>query len=144
MTEIQMVYDFLEKIGFTHPLHPAMTHIPMGMVLGALTFRIASFLPRLEGLAKTAYHCVVLGFLGMFPTVIAGLMDWQHRFEGAWEGLIIGKMVLAGILAILMVVIMVMDDPENRRFLDKRTGFYFLMILVAVGLGYSGGELTYG
>lgn len=141
MTET--IFQFLAKVGFHHPIHPAFTHIPMGMVLGAVTFRFASFLPRLKMLAKTSYYCVVLGFLGLFPTVFTGYLDWQHRFSGEWETLIIVKMVLASLLGILMITILVMDDPETPKF-DKKTGFYFLMLLLAVGLGYSGGELVFG
>lgn len=141
MTE--MIFEFLAKIGFLHPVHPALTHIPMGMVMGAVTFRFASFLPKLKFLAKTGYHCVILGLLGLPPTVFTGYLDWQHRYEGAWEALIIVKMVLAGLLGVLMMVIAIMDDPEDPR-LDKRTWFYLGMIVLAVGLGFSGGELIFG
>lgn len=120
-----------------------MTHIPMGMAMAAFVFRFASFLPRLKMLARTGYHCIILGFLGIFPTVFTGLLDWQHRYEGHWEGLIILKMVLASLLALVMIFVAIKDDPENVR-LDKVTVAYFLMILLAVGLGYSGGELQYG
>ena len=144
MTELtQVIFDFLSKIGFTHPLHPAMTHIPMGMAMGAFVFRFASFLPKLKMLARTGYHCIILGFLGIFPTVFAGLLDWQHRYDGHWEGLIILKMILAGLLAITMLFVAIKDDPENVRF-DKITACYFLMLLLAIGLGYCGGELQYG
>jgi uncharacterized membrane protein len=141
MTEI--IFEFLNKIGFTHPLHPALTHIPMGMVMGAAVFRIASFLPRLKFLAKTGYHCIILGLLGVFPTAFAGYLDWQHTFGGEWEFLIILKIVLAAVLTILLAAIAFTDDPENTRF-DKKTFFYILIVLVAIGLGFSGGELQYG
>lgn len=141
MTEI--IFDFLNKVGFTHPLHPALTHIPMGMVMGAVTFRMASFLPKLKFLAKTGYHCVILGLLGIFPTVFTGYLDWQHTFGGEWEFLIILKMVLAVALTVLLVTIAIVDDPETRKF-DKKTLFYLLIVLLAIGLGFSGGELQYG
>ncbi|MBU0971400.1 MAG: hypothetical protein KKC20_12175 [Proteobacteria bacterium] len=141
MTE--MIFEFLSKVGFTHPLHPALTHIPMGMVMGAVVFRLASFLPRLKFLAKTGYHCVILGLLGIAPTAFTGYLDWQHRYAGAWEFLIILKMVLASILTVVLVSIAFMDDPENPK-LDKKTGFYILIVLLAIGLGFSGGELQYG
>lgn len=141
MTEI--IFEFLNKIGFNHPLHPALTHIPMGMVMGAVVFRLASFLPRLRILAKTGYHCVVLGLLGVFPTVFTGYLDWQHTFGGQWEFLIILKMTLAVVLTLLLVFITFMDDPENPRF-DQKTLFYVLTLIVAIGLGFSGGELQYG
>ena len=141
MTEI--IFEFLNKIGFTHPLHPALTHIPMGMAMGAVTFRLASFLPKLKFLAKTGYHCVVLGLLGVFPTAFAGYLDWQHTYMGQWEFLIILKMVLAAGLTILLTAIVIMDDPETPKF-DKKTLFYLLIVLLAIGLGFSGGELQYG
>ncbi len=144
MTELtQMIFGYLGKVGFTHPLHPAMTHIPMGMVMGALVFRFASFLPRLKALARTGYHCVILGLIGMAPTVFAGLLDWYHRYEAQWEGLIILKMILAGLLTIAMVFVAIKDDPENPKF-DKVTACYLLLLVLAIGLGFSGGELQYG
>ena len=140
---IETVYELLSKVGFHHPLHPAFTHIPMGMVMGAVVFRFASFLPKLKMLAKTGYHCVILGLLGLFPTVVTGIMDWQHRYGGEWESLIIIKMVLAALLCAALIVVMLKDDCENRKF-DWITGLYFLLILMAVGLGYSGGDLVFG
>lgn len=140
MTEV--IFEFLNKIGFVHPLHPALTHIPMGMVMGAVTFRLVSFLPRLKVLARTGYHCIILGLLGMFPTAFSGYLDWQHTFGGNWDFLIILKMVLAIILTVLLATIAIVDDPENPRF-DKTTLFYFLTLLLAIGLGFSGGELTH-
>jgi uncharacterized membrane protein len=141
MTEI--IFEFLNKIGFAHPLHPALTHIPMGMVMGAVTFRLASFLPRLKYLAKTGYHCIVLGLLGIFPTAFTGFLDWQHTYGGELEFLIVFKMVLAVILTIVLATIIITDDPENPKF-DKKTLFYLLTVLLAIGLGFSGGELQYG
>ena len=140
---VQTIFEFLNNLGFTHPLHPALTHIPMGMVMGAVTFRLASFLPKLKFLAKTGYHCIVLGLLGIFPTAFAGYLDWQHTFGGEWEFLIILKIVLAAVLTIVLVTIAIIDDPENPKF-DKKTLFYLLTVLLAIGLGFSGGELQYG
>jgi uncharacterized membrane protein len=141
MTEV--IFGFLSSIGFTHPIHPAFTHIPMGMVIGAVVFRLASFLPRMKMLARTGYHCVILALLGIAPTIFTGYLDWQHRFGGNWEFLIVLKMVLAAVLTVLLLLTAIKDDPENRGF-DRRTAWYLLMVVVAIGLGYSGGELQYG
>ena len=140
---VEMIFEFLAKFGFTHPLHPGLTHLPMGMAMGAVTFRLACFLPKLKGLAKTGYHCVILGLLGIPPTVITGYMDWQHRYGGEWENLIIIKMVLALILTGLFLAIAIKDDPDNPK-LDNNTGLYVIVVIFAIGLGFSGGELLYG
>jgi uncharacterized membrane protein len=141
MTET--IFTFLNSVGFAHPLHPALTHIPMGMVMGAVVFRMASFLPRMKYLAKTGYHCVILGLLGIPPTVFAGYLDWQHTYGGQWEFLIILKMILAGILTITLAAIAIKDDPQDPKF-NKLTLLYILIVIVAGGLGFSGGELQYG
>lgn len=141
MTEF--IFEFLGKIGFTHPVHPALTHIPMGMVMGGITFRVASLLPSLKFLAKTGYHCIVLGLLGIFPTVFTGYLDWQHTFGGEWEFLIILKMILAVLLTIVLATIIIKDDPAQPR-LDMKTLYYILSMIIAIGLGFSGGELQYG
>ncbi len=141
MTEA--IFEFLNSIGFTHPLHPAMTHIPMGMVMGAVTFRLVSLIPKFKYLAKTGYHCVIFGLLGIVPTVLTGVLDWQHTFGGEWEFLVILKMILAAALTIILVTIIVKDDPEQPK-IDNNTLLYLITVLVAIGLGYSGGELQYG
>jgi len=94
-------------------------------------------------LARTGYHCVILALLGVAPTVFTGYLDWQHRYGGVWEFLIVLKMVLAAVLTIVLFAVAIKDDPENRK-LDRYTGFYLLLLLVTIGLGYSGGELQYG
>jgi hypothetical protein len=94
-------------------------------------------------LAKTGYHCVILALVGVIPTIFTGYLDWQHRFGGEWEFLIVLKMFLAAVLTVLLLVTAIKDDPENRGF-NRLTGWYVLMALVAIGLGFSGGELQYG
>lgn len=140
---VESLFEFLNSIGFRHPVHPALTHIPMGMAMGAATFRFVSFLPRMKSLAKTGYHCAILGLLGIFPTAFTGYLDWQHTFEGAMEFLIVLKMILAVVLLALFIAIAIKDDPENPAF-DYRTLLYVLVVLVSIGLGFSGGELQYG
>jgi uncharacterized membrane protein len=140
---VEMIFELLNKVGFEHPLHPAITHIPMGMAMGAATFRLASFLPKMKFLAKTGYHCAMFGILGIFPTAFTGYLDWQHTYGGELEFLIILKMILAVVLFGLFTAIGFLDDPENPK-IDYKTILYLLIIFVAIGLGFSGGELQYG
>ncbi len=140
---VEIIFDLLNSVGFRHPLHPGLTHIPMGMAMGAATFRLASFIPKMKVLAKTGYHCVILGILGILPTAFTGYLDWQHTYGGTLEFLIILKMVLATVLLGLMAAIGIWDDPENPKF-NHITIFYLLLVFVAIGLGFSGGELQYG
>ncbi|MHB1620590.1 MAG: DUF2231 domain-containing protein [Sulfuricella sp.] len=96
------VYKLLDQLGYSYPIHPAEVHIPIGLIAGALLFRIAATLFRQPGLGKTAYHCTILAGIFLFPTVLFGLMDWQHFYAGAWLFPIKIKMVLAAILIVLV------------------------------------------
>jgi len=140
---VEMIFELLNSVGFKHPVHPALTHIPMGMAMGAATFRFVSLIPKLKFLAKTGYHCIILGLLGIFPTAFTGYLDWQHTFGGTLEFLIILKMALAAILLGLFAFIAAKDDTDNPKF-DYVTLLYLLIVFVAIGLGFSGGELQYG
>jgi hypothetical protein len=44
---IEFIYQFLAKFGYTHPLHPVLTHIPIGMVMGAFLFLLIAYLKTL-------------------------------------------------------------------------------------------------
>jgi len=137
---IELIYQVLEQVGFTHPLHPAVTHLPMGMSIGACLFGIASL--KFEELARTAHHCVILALIFVPPTVVAGIMDWQHFFDGYWSTHIIIKMILAVVLTVLLLAAIRAGSPERG---NPRAAIvlYALCLLTAVGLGYTGGDLQY-
>ncbi len=141
MTEL--VFKLLEMVGFMHPLHPALTHIPMGMVMGAFFFGLGGIFLKKPELLKSSTHCVGLGLLFIIPTAFAGYLDWQYKFEGTWEALIVIKMVLAFVLTILMGIAFQLGRKEET---DPKIllGLYVLCLFCAVGLGFSGGELQYG
>lgn len=139
---IEGLYALLEKVGFGHPLHPMLTHVPMGMIIGAVVFSLAGLKWKNQNLGQTAYHCSLLALLAIVPVIIAGMLDWQHFMDGNWGTLIIVKMVLATILTLLLAVSVVM----KHRGAEAKTLciIYLLCLACAGGLGYSGGELVYG
>jgi uncharacterized membrane protein len=137
---VETIFAFLEQIGFSHPLHPIFTHVPMGMIIGAVVFSFLG-LKWQNHLPQTAAHCAVLAIISIFPTIISGILDWQHRLEGGWESLIIIKMVLSVVLTVLLAVSIIArrnGATPLRVFL-----LYFLCLVCAGGLGFSGGELAY-
>jgi uncharacterized membrane protein len=141
MTEF--VFNLLESIGFHHPIHPVVTHLPMGMIMGGLLFGMASYFLKKPELARTALYCSVLALIGVFPTVLFGYMDWQHSYEGEWMFLIKLKMVLAAVLVGLLAAC-VKVNSKNDSVTTAGLTLYILCMLTAIGLGYSGGELLFG
>ena len=140
---IEFMYGLLKTVGFAHPLHPAVTHIPMGMIMGAFFFRAAALFLKMDYLAKSAYYCVVLAIIGIPPTVFFGITDWQHKYGGEWEALIIYKMSAATVLTIVLGIIIKIDKPEEPAK-DVRSLLYLVALMIAISLGFSGGELMFG
>ena len=138
---IEFVYTTLAAVGYTHPLHPASTHIPMGMLLGGFIFRLASF--KWEDLCKTANYCLVLALIFTPVSAVLGLMDWQHRLYGKMNNLILAKLFLT---SCLLVVLAVTLYREYKKTVSPRglTLAYAALFLLASGLGLVGGELAYG
>lgn len=138
---IEFIYSTLAAIGFTHPLHPVITHVPMGMVIGAFMFQAASF--KWEELSKTAFNCIVLAAIFLPPTALFGYMDWQHRYNGHLSRIILAKMILACVLFLLLLTEIYL---ERKGKLDRKSAaaLYTLNLLTAVGLGFLGGQLIFG
>jgi hypothetical protein len=118
-----------------------MTHLPMGMAMGAFLFGLASL--RWASLTATARHCIVLGVLFVPPTIVLGFFDWLHFYDGDLEYPFKFKIALAFILPLLFIAALLAGRGErsNPRL---RIVLYALCLLVAIGLGYLGGEVTHG
>ncbi len=140
---IGFIYNMVAALGYTHPLHPAITHIPMGMVIGGFIFALFSLLLRKEDLATSAHHCFTLALIFVVPTVIAGYMDWQHSFMAEWNNLILTKIILAAIFVLLLLVAFFAGRNRGLSVLIILI-IYALCLVVAIGLGFVGGELQYG
>ncbi|OGR78164.1 MAG: hypothetical protein A2X32_02045 [Elusimicrobia bacterium GWC2_64_44] len=138
---IEFVYSTLASLGYTHPLHPASTHLPMGLVLGAFLFQLASL--KWEDLAKTVYYCLILALVTAPIAAVSGLLDWQHRLHGKLNGLIAAKL---GLTALLMAVLGFIIYKYRAGALTWRamTAWCALAALLAAALGLIGGELVYG
>lgn len=138
---IDFMYHTLESFGHTHPIHPVLTHIPMGMLIGGFIFAILAL--KLKELKKTAYYCFVLALITLPPTILFGITDWLYRFNGVWSGLIISKYVMGGILLVMLAVVAVLGRKEDIKY-NNILVLYALCMLLAMGLGYVGGEIIYG
>lgn len=136
-------YEFLKNLGYPHPPHPPLTHMPIGLVTGALIFGCAALILRRPILGLTARHCLILAWLFWFPAVLLGLMDWQHFYGGVWLHEIKMKLVLAGILGVLLTIgLFVGRHPETEG--KGPLIIYALCFFAVVGLGWYGGNLVFG
>jgi len=140
---VESIYSLLNVIGFTHPLHPALTHIPIGLIIGALVFRALSVALEKPVLTRTARHCLILALATLPLVALLGIIDWQHFYKGAWIFQIKVKTGLAAaLLALLSLVILFDSERYEARW--KCLSGYLICGILAITLGFFGGELVYG
>ncbi len=138
---INAFYTFLASFGYTHPIHPVVTHIPMGMILGGVLFALASF--KKEDLLKTTHYCFILALIFIPPTILFGITDWQYRFYGEWGPWIAAKFILAGLLTAVLAMTVYVGWKEKAGK-NVLVGLYILSAILATGLGFIGGHIQYG
>lgn len=139
---IDAFYDFLDRIGYLHPIHPAMVHMPIGLVVGATAFIGISAFPRFRQFRVSGHHALTLALVFWFPTVLFGIMDWQRNLGGAWLFLIKMKLVLAAALLVFLVAGVVLGY-RGKTSLKVLAPIYGLCFALVVVLGYFGGKLVY-
>jgi len=134
----QDVKNALHGVWLGHPLHPAITDVPVG------SWTVAAALDLLEMRGDSNYQsgadfAVLLGLLSALPAAISGATDWSDtqgkaQRVGAVHGMLnLGAAaVYAGSLA---------ARQAERRGIGRALGFLgFGMVLVSA---YLGGELSY-
>jgi uncharacterized membrane protein len=140
---MEFLYRIAENVGFDHPLHPALTHMPIGLVISAFIFLLAAItFKRNSSLTKTAYHCIFLALIFLFPAAFLGYTDWWHFYAGVWLFPIKIKIALTIMLLIFLTLGLIME-MRNLGGLISKSVIYLLCVICVIGLGYYGGELVF-
>jgi mono/diheme cytochrome c family protein len=140
---IDSLYAFLNKIGFTDPLHAPLTHMPIGLVTGALLFFLVAVIFNRRVLMLTARHVSILAFIFVFPTILFGVLDWLHFFRAALITPIKIKMILAAVVLVVLAAGIILGSEIKVRTAPQLV-LYALAFVSVVGLGYYGAKLVYG
>jgi uncharacterized membrane protein len=143
MTIFNPFYQVLAAIGFTDPIHPPLTHMPIALVVAALIFGFAGAILRRPVLSQVGRYCLLLAWLFIFPTVILGFMDWQHFYQGAALFSIIVKIFLASFLFVVLSIGLWLSR-SGREESKALLVIYVIAFLTVGGLGYFGGRLVFG
>jgi len=139
---INTIYLLLEELGYAHPLHPPLTHMPIGLVTGALVLGLVAWLFRRPSLWPAARYCLILALIFLIPTALLGYMDWQHYYAGAWLFYIKIKLILAGVLLVLLSIGLIVTRQSDVRPIAT-LAIYCLSFFTVVALGYYGGQLVF-
>ena len=139
---MDIIYRLFSDIGFNHPLHPPLTHMPAGLIVGAFLFLIAALFWKKQDFRTTAFDCLVLAMIFLFPTAFLGITDWLHFYSGIWSFPIKIKIVLTMLLLILLILAVIIQIKKIGGIM--KFSIYFLSFFVVIGLGYFGGQIVYG
>lgn len=140
---IDDLYSLLTKIGFKEPLHSPITHMPIGLVVGALIFFLVAVIFKRKNLILTARHASILAFIFAFPTILLGVMDWIHFYHATLFVPIMIKMALAGI-ALTVLGAGIILGSEIKLHTMTMTVLYVIAFIAMIGLGYFGSGIIYG
>ena len=140
---IDSLYQFLARIGFPDPLHAPITHVPIGLVIGAFCFFSFAVIFGRSSMYLTARHVSILAFLFVFPTILFGVLDWIHFFKGALIQPIKMKMILASAVMLLLGTGIILGAEVKVRSVPMMV-IYALAVIAVVGLGWYGARLVYG
>lgn len=139
---LDTLYQMVDNLGYAHPLHPPLTHLPLGLITGAFFFGAGAVLRKRTDLAMTAHYCTVLALLGFLPTVLFGYSDWQYYYRGAMLYEIKAKIILAVALFLALVLALFPRRKERDTFRLTFAAYALCFVLVS-GLGYLGGEIVF-
>lgn len=137
------IYEFLAGIGYNHPLHPPVLHIPMGIAIGAFLLALGALIFRRPALAQSARHNIILVLIFLFPAVLTGVMDWQYYFAGSWMDPIEIKVYASGAFLVFLILAVILGRKGKH---DSKIVLitYALCVVAVTIIGYFGGELAFG
>jgi mono/diheme cytochrome c family protein len=140
---IDALYQFLARLGFKEPIHPPITHMPIGLVVGALVFFLVAIIFKKKNLIMTARHVSILALLFAIPTILFGVFDWVHFYHAAMIGPIKIKMILATLVLLLLGTGIIVGSEVKVHSVTLAV-IYALAFVCVIGLGYLGAGLIYG
>lgn len=140
---IDAIYSLLRSIGYDDPLHPPMTHFPIGLTAGAFLFLLVAILLKKKQLEPSARHAAILAFIFVFPTILFGVLDWIHFYRAVLMPAIVVKMVLSGVV-ILSLGAVVLFGGKAKLHNAWLALLLALAFIAMIGLGYFGAGIIYG
>ncbi|HLZ60583.1 MAG TPA: Rieske 2Fe-2S domain-containing protein [Ktedonosporobacter sp.] len=133
------VKDVLHGTWFGHPLHPALTDIPLGAWSASFVLDLLS-LGGNRAIQQSADASLNVGVVGAVASALTGLADWQETYGRERR---IG--LLHGLLNATALVLYTTSLVQRKR---KRRGIAMVCSTLGYGAvllsGYLGGELVFG
>src|SRR5689334_12907195 len=134
------VKNFLHGTWLGHPLHPALTDVPLGAWTAAFALDAMESISGRKELGAGADAAITIGLVGAAGAAVTGLTDWSETYGGARKVGLLHGMLNAGATA-LYVTSLVMRKKKKR---NAGVGFAMLGYAVSSAAAYLGGHLVFG
>lgn len=129
----------------SHPIHPMLIVLPLGLFLGSWIFDLIGKATGNELLWAASYYCAIAGIVGGFCAAIPGIVDLftvvPNRSSARRRGLLHGG--LNTLVLIAFIVIAVHRYSATAEPGAFELGLMTLAIVVLVSSGWLGGTLSY-
>lgn len=134
------VKSALNGVWLGHPLHPALTDVPLGAWTAAVAFDAASVATDRGELAGCATAAIAVGLTGAVAAAVAGVTDWSDTDgQSRRVGFVHGALNLTATALFGTSLVMRRRDQCARGRVCALLGY-----VVALGAAYLGGDLVYG
>jgi mono/diheme cytochrome c family protein len=140
---LDALYSLLKAVGFDEPIHSPITHLPIGLVVGAFVFFVVALVFKKKQLVPTARYSAILAFVFAFPTILFGVFDWMHFYHAVLMPAIIIKMTLAGVVLVTLAAAIILGGEVKLHSAWLMT-LYAIAFVAVMGLGYFGAGIVYG
>jgi len=134
------VKNFLHGTWLGHPLHPALTDVPIGAWTAALALDAMESISGRKELGAGADVAIAVGLLGAAGSAVTGLTDWSETYGRARKVGLLHGLLNAG-ATVLYTTSLVMRRRKKR---SAGMGLAMLGYAVSSAAAYLGGHLVYG
>ncbi len=144
------VQQFLDRHPFfqRHP-HPAVVHVPVGVILVVALFELLAVLFRIASLELAALYCLVVVLASVPVAIATGYFTWWVNYECASSPIVSWKQRLAWVALLLAIVAVALrlNIVHPLRLEDPLVLGYLVNVVVLTGIlsyvGFLGGKLTF-
>ena len=137
--------SFLNGTWLGHPLHPAITDVPIGVwALAAIFDVIWLAVPDASVWAgRAAEGAIIVGILAALGAVATGATDWSDTFGGERRtGLYHGLLMVLALVIYIISIILRLNDARGDNAVAAILGF--IGIAIVLFAAFLAGELVFG
>ncbi|MBI9091463.1 MAG: rubredoxin [Desulfobacterium sp.] len=139
--------DKVKALMVKHHLHPVSVHFPNGVLPVVVGLFFLSVLFGKESFATAGFYNLIVVVLSLPLVLVAGIVEWEKKYNKALTALFLVKMVAASITTVSCVVALVWFFLDPGVIYSSKgwvfVGLNLVMVASAGVAGFIGGKLVF-